>query len=80
MQVISPLVYYVLPWRGMTWVLTLDHLGDLEAEYVLSGVLDHLDDTGDDVVDDVEGGRSVNWERDAVAVEGVDGREVGEAL
>jgi hypothetical protein len=60
-------------------VLTLDHEGNLEAEDVVRGVLDHLNDSGDDVVDDVEGGAGVDREWDTIAVEGVDGWEVWEA-
>jgi hypothetical protein len=63
-------------------VLTLDHVRNLEAKDVLCGVLDHLDDSGDDVSDDVQGGAgaAVGGERDAIAVEVVDGREVREIL
>jgi hypothetical protein len=61
-------------------VLTLDHVRNLEAKDVLCGVLDHLDDSGDDVSDDVQGGAGVGGERDAIAVEVVDGREVREIL
>jgi hypothetical protein len=55
-------------------VLTLHHPGDLEAEDVVGGVLDQLDHARDDGADDVESG--LRWQRDAVAVEVVDGREV----
>jgi hypothetical protein len=60
-------------------VLTLDHVGNLEAEDVVGGVFDHLDDSGNDIVDDVEGGAGIDGEWDAIAVQGVDGWEVREA-
>lgn len=58
-------------------MLTLNHLGEVKAKDVLRGVLDHPDDTGDDVV---EGFTTVNEERDTISVEGVDVWEVREAL
>jgi len=57
-------------------MLTLNHLGDLEAEDVIGGFADELDDARDDAADGVETG--LRRQRDAVAVEAVDGREVRE--
>jgi hypothetical protein len=54
-------------------------VGNLEAEDVVGGVFDHLDDSGNDIVDDVEGGAGIDGEWDAIAVQGVDGWEVREA-